>query len=217
MRFEQYLTEKYAIEVAVRDARKAIALLKDEKIKHKSDGSNYYTFKSEDDLYAAEDAFKRAKIEILELKEAVEVAYTDLRKNKRMRKKFKDQKALEKWLDKMEGDIKVDAYLNEAKKIKSRNTIWGFYNEVANRLGDKMAPEAFSKAANAIMIRFKVDAGTARDYLDSRSGRHLADSLSDAQLGSPNAVNMMKHPWIKKDFTSFIKGYDPKEFARSVR
>jgi hypothetical protein len=45
--------------------------------------------------------------------ETLEVAYTDLRKNKKMRKKFKNRKEADRWLDKMEGDIKIDAWLNE--------------------------------------------------------------------------------------------------------
>jgi hypothetical protein len=63
------LHEKWAIEVAVRDARKALDLLKDEKVKFKTDGTNYYKFKNEDDFAAAEDAFKRGKIEILDTEE----------------------------------------------------------------------------------------------------------------------------------------------------
>jgi hypothetical protein len=60
--------EEMAIEVAVRDAKRAIALLKDESIKHKQDGTNYYIFKNEDDFFAAEDAFKRGKIEVIEFR-----------------------------------------------------------------------------------------------------------------------------------------------------
>jgi len=221
MRFKNFLNEKkFAIEVSVRDARRALALLKDERIPYKPDGSNYYIFKTMDALLNAEDAFKRGKIEVLgitESAESVEIAYTDLRKNKRMRKKFKDQKALEKWLDKMEGNIIVDAYLNEAKTIKSRNGIWGFYNEAHRRLGnEKLAKEAFSKAANALMMAMKVKDTVARDFLDSRGGRHLADSLTDANLANPNVVNMIKHPWLKAEFKRFMKDYDPAEFTASL-
>jgi hypothetical protein len=63
------LTEKWAIEVAVRDARKALDLLKDEKVKFKTDGTNFYKFKNEDEFAAAEDAFKRGKIEVLDTEE----------------------------------------------------------------------------------------------------------------------------------------------------
>jgi hypothetical protein len=59
-------TGKWAIEVAVRDAKRALAILKDESIKHKMDGTNYYIFKNEEELIIAEDAFKRGKIEVIE-------------------------------------------------------------------------------------------------------------------------------------------------------
>ena len=41
---------------------------------------------------------------------AVEIEYLDLRKNKRIRKKFKSEKAFEKWLDKNEGNIMNISY-----------------------------------------------------------------------------------------------------------
>ena len=61
--------EKYFIEVELRDAKKALDILKDEKIKHKTDGTNKYLFNDEDEYFAAEDAFKRAKVKIDSKKE----------------------------------------------------------------------------------------------------------------------------------------------------
>lgn len=55
----------YFIEVDVRDAKKALEALKDDpNTKFDNDGSNYFIFKNEDDLLAAEDILKRAKIKI---------------------------------------------------------------------------------------------------------------------------------------------------------
>lgn len=45
----------------------------------------------------------------------VEIDYNDFRRNKRLRKKFKTRKAFDKWFDKNEGDIKINAWLKEAK------------------------------------------------------------------------------------------------------
>lgn len=58
--------KKFEIEVDVRDAGKALAALKDDpNMKFKTDGTNFYIFKTEDDLFAAEDILKRAKIKIV--------------------------------------------------------------------------------------------------------------------------------------------------------
>ena len=69
--FVQILREKkFTIEVDVRDAKKALAALKDDpNMKFKTDGSNFYIFKSQDDFFAAEDILKRAKIKPAELQE----------------------------------------------------------------------------------------------------------------------------------------------------
>jgi len=68
----KYLNEEkdnYFIEVELRDAKKALDILKDEKIKHKTDGTNKYLFSDEDEYFTAEDAFKRAKVKIDSKKE----------------------------------------------------------------------------------------------------------------------------------------------------
>lgn len=50
----------------------------------------------------------------------VEIDYNDFRKNKRLRKKFKNMTAFDKWFDKNEGDIKINAWLKEAKDEKTQ-------------------------------------------------------------------------------------------------
>ena len=70
--FRQILREakKFTIEVEVRDAKRALEALKDDpNMKFKTDGTNFYIFKTQDDLLAAEDILKRAKIKIAELTE----------------------------------------------------------------------------------------------------------------------------------------------------
>jgi len=65
--FESFLNEKkeYFIEVSVRDARKALDHLDDmHRRKYKTDGSNYYIFKDEDEAYDVLQHFKDMGIEV---------------------------------------------------------------------------------------------------------------------------------------------------------
>ena len=73
--YEQFLNEnkesideaKHYIEVAVRDARKANDHLHDmHRGQYKTDGSNYYIFKKEDDAYDALTHLKDMNVEILD-------------------------------------------------------------------------------------------------------------------------------------------------------
>jgi hypothetical protein len=116
--------------------------------------------------------------------------------------------------------MRLQTYLEEAKKIESRNKAWGYYNEISNRLRGTKAinhAEAFDKAVKALMKAFKLDANTARDFLDASEGRHTADSFTDAILANPTPMNFLKHPWMKKAIASFLKTYDAKQFAMGLR
>ena len=67
------------------------------------------------------------------------------------------------------------------KRIESENKDWGFYGTFKNRpeepSGDVTA-NAFDRMARVIVETWKLSAKQAQKFLDSRMGRHLADSLS---------------------------------------
>jgi hypothetical protein len=109
---------------------------------------------------------------------------------------------------------KFNQILNEAK-LGTRNKAWGLFGQLANRQIKKPA-DTFMAHVEALAKFLKIKLEVARDMMDSKVGRHYADSLPDAVLQNPTPLNLIKHPWIKKEFQAFKKEYDPVEFARSL-
>jgi len=109
---------------------------------------------------------------------------------------------------------KFNQILNEAK-LGTRNKAWGLFGQLANRQIKKPAV-TFMAHVEALAKVLKIKVEVARDLMDSKVGRHYADSLPDAVLQNPTPLNLIKHPWIKREYQAFKKEYDPVEFARSL-
>lgn len=67
------------------------------------------------------------------------------------------------------------------KAIVTNNRTWGFFGTIKNNMGisDHQAGEAYALAGHLIVTTFEVSRETAVAYLDSTSGRHLADQIDD--------------------------------------
>ena len=104
--------------------------------------------------------------------------------------------------------------LNEAK-LMPRVLDWGLHGELVRR-NIKKAKDVFVRHVEAIAKVLREKPEVIRDMMDSKVGRHYADSLVDAILAQPTPANVMRHPWIKKQLKHFLKGYDPEAFAGTV-
>ena len=109
---------------------------------------------------------------------------------------------------------KFNQILNEAK-LGTRNKAWGLFGQLGNRQIKKPAA-TFMVHVEALAKVLKIKIEVARDMMDSKVGRHYADSLADAILQNPTPLNLIKHPWIKREYQAFKKEYDPVEFAASL-
>ena len=64
--------------------------------------------------------------------------------------------------------------------LPTRNDGWGFFGTYRSNTGadEKTTADAFAQAQRAIMAVLTVSAEDARDLLDARDGRHLADAVA---------------------------------------
>lgn len=65
------------------------------------------------------------------------------------------------------------------KPIPTRNEAWGFYGSISHHADPSLA---WDKAFEAIAADTACSAEAVRDFLDSRQGRHFADTISDGLL-----------------------------------
>jgi hypothetical protein len=97
-----------------------------------------------------------------------------------------------------------------AATLPTRNESWGFFGTVETALESTYEAERQYEAAQRALMTLGLTAEQARDYLDSRDGRHLAD----AALGTCHSV--LEVPWLAKSIRGFLKTYDPAAFASSL-
>lgn len=65
--------------------------------------------------------------------------------------------------------------------LPTNNECWGFYGTTKGTPAEKAA--AFDAACRHYMTVYGLDATDARNLLDSRFGRHLADALTNPNTG----------------------------------
>lgn len=93
---------------------------------------------------------------------------------------------------------------NADKTIETQNESWGFFGTLRMNseytITEEQAAKLFDATARKLMAEFGLTADFAREYLDSRDGRHLADAMmqSDYTLG-------MLPIWTYKSIRSFRK------------
>lgn len=123
--------------------------------------------------------------------------------------------------------------MSRVTSLPSRNHGWGFYGE-ARRSTDGDEAEAgrlFALVAAYLIRWFKLRPTVARDFLDSRCGRHFADALlGTARLKEPALgargfgrtlltrldVAAFAPSWLAVEVRRFVRSYNARDFARSV-
>jgi len=100
----------------------------------------------------------------------------------------------------------------KAAAITSKNQEHGFYNEARiNGMADKLLASTFNRVASTLVSQFKLTPQQARDFLDSRDGRHLADAMiTDGNLGPMPA-------WLGSQVKRFLKQYGPSLSASQAK
>lgn len=158
-----------------------------------------------------------------------------IKSDKKVRDNF--EKELEELFKKYEKDTE-DGYIESlylggeaiaADDLKSKNIDWGFSGTMSTNYGlsRKMIADLFNKVVVEVAKVFKTEKSIARDFLDSRAGRHLADALSffidkDEKGEWPDeekAYIFAIEEWVKKTapkwkktWDAFIKDYSPEDF-----
>ncbi len=80
--------------------------------------------------------------------------------------------------------------------LETHNTTWGFYGGIAQHAD---ASEAWRLAMQAIVSATDFSEEAARDFLDSRQGRHFADDVANALhdgLALPPAIDAAVERWM---------------------
>lgn len=68
----------------------------------------------------------------------------------------------------------------KGKILPTANETWGFWGTISNAEGDRFLPqEAWNVAFQVVAATFALSPELTRDFLDSRTGRHLADELTN--------------------------------------
>jgi hypothetical protein len=95
---------------------------------------------------------------------------------------------------------------------KSRNEGYGATGTLITSHGASVeqAAKRFGSLASQISSKFGLSSTQARDYLDSRNGRHLVDEIG--MNGDVTTVG-----WVANSIRDFLRTYNAKEFSRSLR
>lgn len=109
----------------------------------------------------------------------------------------------------------------------AQNKGWGFYGTLKSnyQLKDSEAAKVFAHAEKQLSKLGKVSIEQARDFLDSKDGRHVADDLSfQINLGDePDFASVikafdigLKKSWYLKSLKTFMKDYNPEDFKEEI-
>ena len=113
--------------------------------------------------------------------------------------------------------------------MESRNTTWGYHGTLKTNydLTEAETVEVFSKTVRLLADQTDQDERVARDFLDSRSGRHFADHLSFHRNFAPGRrltthqiieaagdfISGREKSWVMGSFGSFLAEYDPQDYG----
>lgn len=76
--------------------------------------------------------------------------------------------------------------------ITTANESWEFFGTLRTREACD-AGEIFDTAARALLAKFNITADQARDVLDARVGRHIADQIVDGESGTGLVERLLAH------------------------
>lgn len=102
--------------------------------------------------------------------------------------------------------------------LKTGNQDWGFFGTTKTNYSDKETQKRWNEAFKTLIKLSGKPAIDIREYLDSRSGRHLADSSYKENVKEIIEKNYFK--WIEKDLfddnNKIIKNKDKTMFGTPV-
>ena len=88
----------------------------------------------------------------------------------------------------------MNATNNATPMITTQNETWGFYGTLLrNEVGGAAA--LFDEAARELMARFGLTADEARDVLDGRIGRHMADQHCAGESALALIARLCEQGW----------------------
>ena len=102
--------------------------------------------------------------------------------------------------------------------ITTQNTTWGFHGTLET-CGVADADALFDAAARTLMARFRLTADEARDLLDARIGRHLADALRPGEGGQDLIARLYAKKTWERDIRCAIRelrGDGPQRTAPTI-
>jgi hypothetical protein len=82
--------------------------------------------------------------------------------------------------------------------ITTANETWGFFGTLQGN-GATDAGATFDGAARELIARLALTADQARDLLDARIGRHMADQRRDAESGKDLVERLLAHRGWARD------------------
>ena len=99
---------------------------------------------------------------------------------------------------------KIAATTKQATLIASKNEGWGFRGTSQSNLKitNAEADALFDRAVRATATLLKISTDAARRFLDSKLGRHIADSLNETEIET--RLGQIYSSW-KRDVRQFKK------------
>jgi len=89
--------------------------------------------------------------------------------------------------------------------ITTANETWGFFGTLRSN-GAADAEATFDAAARELVARLDLTADQARDVLDARIGRHLADQRRDGESGQDLVARLLSHKGWARDIRRAVPG-----------
>lgn len=85
------------------------------------------------------------------------------------------------------------------KVLESENKEWGFYGTIFNHYSEEKTNKKWTEAFKTLLELSNKKAEEIRDYLDSRSGRKLADCVIDSRDDLKTTVVKEYSKWVEFD------------------
>lgn len=85
-----------------------------------------------------------------------------------------------------------------SKILKTQNEEWGFWGTTLNNYNEKKTQKRWNEAFEILLTLSGKSSEEIREYLDSRSGRHLANSCNEGKDVQKTILENY-YKWIDKD------------------
>ena len=105
--------------------------------------------------------------------------------------------------------------MNTTKNISTKNPTWGFHGTLGHN-GIEGAAALFDEAARELMARLGLTEDDARDLLDARIGRHMANEIQHGETARDLVARLCSNQrWAReiKRAISRLRNEEPKDTA----